>query len=81
MRAGKKITVLARVEAGRIRFALREGVGEAVGRPPWKASWGGGASVENPHVQASAAALSGQTSPPYIPPFSQPSGSKRELEE
>ena len=34
-----------------IRFDLRQGVGEWVERAPWKMEWGGGASVENPHVQ------------------------------
>ena len=34
-----------------IRFDLRQGVGEWVERAPWKIEWGGGASVENPHVQ------------------------------
>ena len=34
-----------------IRFKLREGVGDWVGRAPWKVEWGGGASVENPHFQ------------------------------
>ncbi len=27
------------------------GVGELAARPPWLEEWGGGASVENPHVQ------------------------------
>ena len=27
------------------------GMGEEVARPPWLEEWGGGASVENPHVQ------------------------------
>ena len=27
------------------------GVGEETERPPWLEEWGGGASVENPHVQ------------------------------
>lgn len=27
------------------------GVGEEVERPPWLEEWGGGASIENPHVQ------------------------------
>ena len=26
-------------------------MGEEVDRPPWLEKWGGGASVENPHVQ------------------------------
>ena len=34
-----------------IRFDLRQGVGEWVERAPWKVEWGGGTSVENPHVQ------------------------------
>lgn len=34
-----------------LSFALRQGVGEWVGRAPWKIEWGGGASVENPHYQ------------------------------
>lgn len=48
---GRRLALLARREEGKVRFSLRQGVGEYVGRPPWKEEWGGGASVENPHVQ------------------------------
>jgi len=48
---GRKLALLARREEGRLRFALRQGVGEPVGRAPWKIEWGGGASIENPHFQ------------------------------
>lgn len=48
---GRKLALLARREDGRLRFALRQGVGEPVGRAPWKIEWGGGASIENPHFQ------------------------------
>lgn len=34
-----------------MRFSLRPGVGDWVGKAPWKVEWGGGASVENPHFQ------------------------------
>ena len=47
----RKVTVLAKRERNNIRFSLREGSGVAVGKPPWKVEWGGGASVESPHVQ------------------------------
>lgn len=30
---------------------MQAGVGEEVDKPPWLEEWGGGASVENPHVQ------------------------------
>ena len=49
--AKKKITILAKRDASTIRFALKEGVGEWVGKSPWKIEWGGGASIENPHYQ------------------------------
>ena len=48
VRANKKITLLARREADRVRFSLKEGVGAFVGKPPWKIEWGGGASVHHP---------------------------------
>ncbi len=32
-------------------FSLRDGVGEMVEKAPWKVEWGGGSSIENPHVQ------------------------------
>lgn len=48
---GRKLALLARREDGKLRFALRQGVGEPVGRAPWKIEWGGGASIENPHYQ------------------------------
>lgn len=48
---GRRLALLARREEGRLRFSLRQGVGEAVGRSPWKVEWGGGSSVENPHYQ------------------------------
>ncbi|CAG9462617.1 unnamed protein product [Pedinophyceae sp. YPF-701] len=51
---GQRVTVLVRRDGGSIapvRFALREGVGALVPRPPWLEEWGGGTSVENPHVQ------------------------------
>ena len=51
VRANTKITLLARREADRVRFSLKEGVGAFVGKPPWKIEWGGGASVESPHFQ------------------------------
>lgn len=49
--AGKKITILARREGPKLKFSLRQGMGEYVGKAPWKIEWGGGASVENPHFQ------------------------------
>ncbi|KFM29158.1 Protein arginine N-methyltransferase 7 [Auxenochlorella protothecoides] len=51
VRPGKTVSVVVRREPSRLNFALRQGVGEEVARPPWKEQWGGGASVENPHVQ------------------------------
>lgn len=48
---GRKVALLARREEGKLRFTLRQGVGEPVGRAPWKIEWGGGSSVENPHYQ------------------------------
>ncbi len=30
---------------------VQEGVGDFVEKPPWLVGWGGGASIENPHVQ------------------------------
>lgn len=45
------VTVLARREGSQTRAVLRPGVGEWVGRAPWKIEWGGGASIENPHYQ------------------------------
>ena len=48
---GRKVALLAHREGGKVRFGLRQGVGEYVGRPPWKIEWGGGSSVENPHFQ------------------------------
>ncbi len=49
--AGKRVTLLASRDGGQVRFRLREGVGGWVDRAPWRIEWGGGASVENPHVQ------------------------------
>lgn len=51
VRAGKKVTILAKREADRVTFNLKEGVGSYVGKPPWRIEWGGGASVESPHFQ------------------------------
>lgn len=45
------MTLLAKRDGAKLRFALRQGVGEWVGRAPWKIEWGGGSSVENPHFQ------------------------------
>lgn len=47
----KKVTILARREGSKIHFRLRQGVGYAIPKSPWKIEWGGGASVENPHYQ------------------------------
>ena len=47
----RKVTVLAKRDKNRVKFSLREGTGVTVGKPPWKVEWGGGASVESPHVQ------------------------------
>lgn len=47
----KKVTMLARREGSKMSFRLRQGVGYAVPKSPWKIEWGGGASVENPHYQ------------------------------
>ena len=47
----KKIVVLAKREGNTIKFSLKQGVGNRVGKSPWKVEWGGGASVENPHYQ------------------------------
>lgn len=35
----------------RVTFALRDGTGDIVPKAPWKCEWGGGSSIENPHVQ------------------------------
>lgn len=51
VRAGKKIALLAKRQNGGVHFSLKEGVGNWVGKPPWKIEWGGGASVESPHFQ------------------------------
>ena len=51
VRARKRVTLLAKREADRVSFALKEGAGAYVGKPPWKIEWGGGASVESPHFQ------------------------------
>lgn len=48
---GKRVTLLASRDGGKIQFRLREGVGDWVDRAPWRIEWGGGASIENPHVQ------------------------------
>ena len=40
-----KVTLLAKREGHAIKFSLREGVGQRVGKAPWKVEWGGGASV------------------------------------
>ena len=45
------MTLLATRDGGRVAFRLREGVGAWVDRAPWRIEWGGGSSVENPHVQ------------------------------
>ena len=45
------VTLLAKRDGSKLRFSLRQGVGEWAGRAPWKVEWGGGASVENPHFQ------------------------------
>jgi protein arginine N-methyltransferase 7 len=37
VRAKKKVTLLAKREADRVTFNLKEGVGSYVGKPPW---WG-----------------------------------------
>lgn len=47
----KKLSLIYRKEGSKLRFSLRHGIGEWVGRAPWKIEWGGGASVENPHHQ------------------------------
>ena len=31
--------------------SLRDGEGDWVDKPPWRITWGGGASVESPHFQ------------------------------
>lgn len=31
--------------------SLRDGKGDWVDKPPWRITWGGGASVESPHFQ------------------------------
>ena len=51
VRAGKKIALLAKRQSDGVHFSLKEGVGNWVGKPPWKIEWGGGASVESPHFQ------------------------------
>lgn len=48
---GRRLTLLAKRDGSRVRFSLRQGAGEWVERAPWRQEWGGGASVENPHVQ------------------------------
>lgn len=45
------MTLLSKREGSKVNFSLRQGIGEWVGRAPWKVEWGGGASVENPHFQ------------------------------
>ena len=51
VRAGKTVSLVVKREPSRIAFSLRQGIGEEAPRPPWLVRWGGGASVENPHVQ------------------------------
>jgi len=51
VRGGRKVTVLASRDAAKLSFALRPGVGVPAPRAPWHEGWGGGSSVENPHVQ------------------------------
>lgn len=47
-----KFSLLARRESGgRLSFHPRPGLGEFVERPEFLEEWGGGVSVENPHVQ------------------------------
>ncbi|KAK9846217.1 hypothetical protein WJX84_003191 [Apatococcus fuscideae] len=48
---GQRVMLLAKRDGSSVRFNLRAGKGEWVGRAPWKVEWGGGASVENPHFQ------------------------------
>eukprot|EP00887_Chlorella_sp_A99_P001822 scaffold19.g1822.t1 len=48
---GRKLTLLAKRDGSKLRFSLRQGVGEWVERAPWRIEWGGGSSVENPHFQ------------------------------
>ena len=47
----KKVTILCKREFNQFKFSLKQGVGSAVGKSPWKVEWGGGSSVENPHYQ------------------------------
>jgi len=49
--AGGRQTVLFRVEAERLSFELKVTDGDWVDKPPWRITWGGGASVESPHFQ------------------------------
>ena len=51
VRAGRRVTLLLKREQSRLTFALRPDLGVAVPRAPWLEEWGGGSSVENPHVQ------------------------------
>lgn len=46
-----QVILLAKRDGGIVRFSLRAGVGDWVDKAPWREEWGGGASVENPHVQ------------------------------
>ncbi|GFH28137.1 arginine methyltransferase, partial [Haematococcus lacustris] len=42
---------VASLGASKVQVALRPGKGVPAPRPPWKEEWGGGVSIENPHVQ------------------------------
>ncbi|GLC34375.1 hypothetical protein PLESTM_000188400 [Pleodorina starrii] len=48
---GRTVVLHAQRTTAGIRFGLRPGVGVPVPRPPFKVEWGGGVSIENPHVQ------------------------------
>jgi protein arginine N-methyltransferase 7 len=49
--AGAKQALLFRVEAEKLSFSLKPAEGAYVAKPPWRITWGGGASVESPHFQ------------------------------
>lgn len=49
--ANSRCPLLYRVESERFHFSPKDGVGDWVEKPPWTMAWGGGASVESPHVQ------------------------------
>ena len=48
---GTTAALLAKREGADLQFGLPVGMGERTEKSPWLVEWGGGASIENPHVQ------------------------------